>query len=57
LLSTALREIQAQYQTTENIVSALGWIQSTVIQAHFTQPEISGDDITLLTWEIPLNTQ
>ncbi|GAK58411.1 hypothetical protein U27_05385 [Candidatus Vecturithrix granuli] len=56
LFKTALREMQAKYQTTQHIISVLGWIQSNVIQAHFTQPGILGDDLTLLTWEIPLNT-
>lgn len=57
LFSMALREIQTEYQAKRNMISVFGWIQSTVIQTHFTQPAISGDNLTLLTWEIPLNTQ
>ncbi|MDY0091739.1 MAG: hypothetical protein RBT80_03470 [Candidatus Vecturithrix sp.] len=57
LFNTALREIQAKYQTESKNISVFGWIQSGVIQARFTQPGISGDNLTLLTWDIPLKTQ
>lgn len=56
LFNTVLREIQAKYQAEHKNISVFGWIQSGVIQARFTQPGISGDDLTLLTWDIPLKT-
>ncbi len=57
LFNTVLREIQAKYQTESKNISVFGWIQSGLIQARFTQPGISGDNLTLLTWDIPLKTQ
>jgi hypothetical protein len=50
LLATHLR-----YQSRRDSLYFIGWIQSGIIQVSFTKPGIIGQDLTLITWEIPIN--
>ena len=50
----AIAQIHSQYQANQDVMYVFGWIPSGLLPAHFTQPGITGDELTLLTWEIPV---
>jgi hypothetical protein len=55
LIKDILGTVQATYQDRQDVVYLIGWIESGIIQARFTGPGIIGEDLTLITWEIPIS--
>jgi len=55
LTKDVLLKVHSQFQSRRDSVYLIGWTQSSIIKAGFTKPEItSGEDLTLITWEIPI---
>lgn len=54
LFPLAVVQIHSQYQDNQEVLYVFGWIPSGLLPAHFTQSGIAGDELTLLTWEIPV---
>lgn len=54
LAKSILRAVQSTSQSRRNSLYIIGWIESGIVKADFSKTEISGNDLTLLTWEIPV---
>lgn len=53
LAEEVLLEIYSQ--SRRDRIYLIGWIESGIIKANFTDQEIAGENLTLMTWEIPVN--
>ena len=47
--------VHSQYTSEQETLYLIGWIQSGIIQAEFTKSGVVGEDLTLITWEIPID--
>jgi hypothetical protein len=55
LIKDILSTVHATYQDRQDVLYLIGWTESGVIQTSFTGPGIIGEDLTLITWEIPVS--
>jgi hypothetical protein len=55
LIQDILRTVDATYQDRQDVLYLLGWIESGIIPTSFSEPGIIGEDLTLITWEIPVS--
>ena len=55
LTKDILRTVHATYQDRQDVLYLIGWIESGIIQTSFSGPGIIGEDLTLITWEIPVS--
>jgi hypothetical protein len=47
--------VHSQYPSEQETLYLIGWVHSGIIQADFTKSGIVGEDLTLITWEIPVD--
>ena len=54
LAKDALLAVQSKYGSGQNTLCLIGWIPSGILQAGFGKAGISGENLTLIAWEIPV---
>jgi hypothetical protein len=55
LITDIFRTVHATYHDRQDVLYLIGWIESEIIQTGLTGPDIIGEDLTLITWEIPVS--
>ena len=56
LTSGLLREIHHKYQSRPDSIILVGWMQAGLIQPEFNQTSPTGAGITMINWELPVET-
>jgi len=56
LTEDVLREIHAKYKLAPDRLVLLGWMQAGVISPGFKQNQPRGENLTLINWELPVET-
>ena len=56
LTSGLLREIHHKYQSRPESIILVGWMQAGLIQPEFNQTSPTGAGITMINWELPVET-
>ena len=54
LIKEILPAVHSIYQSRQDTLYVIGWIQSDIMKANFTSPGIIGEHLTLISWEIPI---
>ncbi len=50
-----LLAVHSVHQSQEESLQFIGWIDTGIVKTEFSRPGITGDDLTLLTWKIPVS--
>jgi hypothetical protein len=56
LTSDVLLEIHNKCKSRPGSMILVGWIQAGLVQPEFNQSRPPGDDITMINWELPVET-
>ncbi|MFC1820973.1 hypothetical protein ACFLZG_07830, partial [Thermodesulfobacteriota bacterium] len=56
LLKEILKRTHSRYSSRQDVLYLFGWFASGVIKVHFDQPDIWGEDVGLIEWEMPVAT-
>ena len=55
LVKDVLGAVHSQYQSRRDILYLIGWVQSGIMEVDFSESGTTGEDLILITWEIPVN--
>ncbi|RJQ64772.1 MAG: hypothetical protein C4530_01680 [Desulfobacteraceae bacterium] len=54
LAASVIPLVASKYQPRQDVVFFMGWIQSGIIEAAFTEDGIQGENLTMISFEIPV---
>ncbi len=54
LAADIFRAVHAQYQSQQDVLCLIGWIPAGFVPMKIDKPGVRGEELTLLTWEIPI---
>ena len=55
LTSDLLHEIHNKYKSASDSVVLVGWMQAGLVQPEFNRSSPPGADITMISWELPVD--
>ena len=56
IMKDLLLSIHSLYDSRKDTLHLFGWVESNVMSTSLDRPGISGEGVTLLEWEIPVES-